>query len=53
MNILIVDDEVIVVNLLKKHIDWQGLGIHEVFTAYTAMGCQKACFGQPNRYYYL
>ena len=35
MNILIVDDEVIVVNLLKKHIDWQGLGIHEVFTAYT------------------
>ncbi len=45
MNILIVDDEVIVVNLLKKHIDWQGLGIHEVFTAYTAMDARRLVSG--------
>lgn len=45
MNILIVDDEVIVVNLLKKHIDWQSLGMDEVFTAYTAMDAREIVSG--------
>lgn len=45
MNILLVDDEVIVVTLLKKHIDWKGLGIDEVFTAYTAMDARAICSG--------
>lgn len=45
MNILIVDDEVIVVNLLKKHIDWPSLGIDEVFTAYTAMDAREIVAG--------
>lgn len=45
MNILIVDDEVIVVNLLKKHIDWQSLGMNEVFTAYTAMDAREIVSG--------
>lgn len=44
MNILIVDDEVIVVNLLKKHIDWQSLGMDEVFTAYTAMDARERLY---------
>ncbi len=41
MNILIVDDEVIVVNLLKKHVGWKELGIEEVFTSYTAMEARR------------
>lgn len=41
MNILIVDDEVIIVTLIKKHIDWQSLGIDQVFTAYTAVDARK------------
>ena len=45
MNILIVDDEVIVVNLLKKHIHWQSLGMNEVFTAYTAMDAREIVSG--------
>lgn len=45
MNILIVDDEVIVVNLLKKHIDWRSLGMNEVFTAYTAMDAREIVSG--------
>ena len=41
MNLLIVDDEVIIVSLLKKHIAWRDLGIEEVFNAYTAMEARK------------
>lgn len=41
MNLLIVDDEVIIVSLLKKHIGWEGVGIEKVFTAYTAMEARK------------
>ena len=41
MNLLIVDDEVIIVSLLKKHIVWEELGIKEVFTAYTAMDARR------------
>lgn len=41
MNLLIVDDEVIIVSLLKKHIVWSDLGIEKVFAAYTAMEARK------------
>lgn len=36
MEILIVDDEVTVVSLIKKHVDWEKLGITNVRTAYNA-----------------
>lgn len=36
MEILIVDDEVTVVSLIKKHVNWEALGISKVWTAYNA-----------------
>lgn len=36
MEILIVDDEVTVVSLIKKHVDWESIGITKVKTAYNA-----------------
>ena len=36
MNILIVDDEVLVLSLIKRCIDWKALGIEETFYAYNA-----------------
>ena len=36
MEILIVDDEVTVVSLIKKHVDWESIGIDKVQTAYNA-----------------
>ncbi len=36
MNLLIVDDEFIVVALIKKHIDWKAIGVDEVYAAYNA-----------------
>ena len=41
MNLLLVDDEVIIVSLLKKHIAWKELGIEEVLIAYTAAEARR------------
>ena len=41
MNILLVDDEVMVVALMKKHVDWKALGINEVLTAYNVRDAKK------------
>lgn len=42
MNLLLVDDEVIIVSLLKKHIAWKELGIEEVLIAYTAAEARRS-----------
>ena len=36
MNILIVDDEVFTVRAIQTTLDWEGLGIQKVFSAYNA-----------------
>lgn len=36
MNLLIVDDEVYVVRAIRSRIDWNSLGIDEVFVAFNA-----------------
>jgi two-component system, response regulator YesN len=41
LNILIVDDEVMVVALIKKHVDWKALGINEVLTAYSVQDAKR------------
>jgi two-component system, response regulator YesN len=41
LNILIVDDEVMVVALIKKHVEWKALGINEVFTAYNVRDAKR------------
>lgn len=41
MNILLVDDEVTIVSLLVKHIEWQKIGIDKVFVAYTTREARK------------
>lgn len=41
MNILIVDDEVLVLSLIRRCIDWNKLGIDETFYAYNAMEARR------------
>ena len=41
MNVLLVDDEVIVINILKNKVKWQEIGIENVYTAYTAAEARK------------
>lgn len=43
MNILLVDDEVAVIQILKKAVCWEELGINEVFTAYNAQEAKTDC----------
>jgi two-component system, response regulator YesN len=45
VNILIVDDEVTIVMLIKKHVDWKALGISEVLTAYNVQDAKKKVIG--------
>ncbi len=45
MNLLIVDDQIYVVAGIRDGIAWERLGIHEVYTAYSAQEA-KAVFGQ-------
>ena len=45
MNILIVDDQIYVVAGIRDGICWERLGIHEVYTAYSAQEA-KAVFGK-------
>ena len=47
MEILIVDDEVTVVSLIKKHVDWESLGITNVWTAYNAQIAKKKVQEHP------
>lgn len=35
MNVLILDDEILVVSLIQKHVNWQSIGVHDVYTAFT------------------
>lgn len=37
MNLLIVDDEAVIISILKEYINWDTLGIQQVFFAYNAM----------------
>lgn len=41
MNILIVDDEIVIINILKETIDWKSIGIDQVFSAYNAFEARK------------
>ncbi len=41
MNILLVDDEIVVINILAKTIDWKSIGIDQVFCAYNAFEARK------------
>lgn len=41
MNILIVDDEVLVLSLIRRCINWNKLGIEETFYAYNAMEARR------------
>lgn len=47
MEILIVDDEVTVVSLIKKHVDWEKLGITNVRTAYNAQIAKRKVQEHP------
>ncbi len=46
MNVLLVDDEVIVINILKNKMKWQEIGIENVYTAYTAAEARKVIQSQ-------
>ena len=41
MNILLVDDEVIMIDILRQAIDWVNIGITQVFGAYNAQEARK------------
>ncbi len=41
MNLLLVDDEVATIQILKQAVDWKSIGIHHVFTAYNAAGAKN------------
>ncbi len=45
MNILIVDDEVTIVALIKKHVCWKALGINEVLTAHNVQDAKRKVSG--------
>ncbi len=36
MNLLLVDDEIAMIRIMKESIDWKKLGIHKVYTSYNA-----------------
>ncbi len=36
MNLLLVDDEIAMIQIMKESIDWKKLGIHKVYTSYNA-----------------
>lgn len=42
MNLLIVDDEAVIISILKEYINWDTLGIQQVFFAYNAMEARDA-----------
>ncbi len=46
MNVLLVDDEVIVINILKNKMKWQEIGIENVYTAYTAAEARQVIRSQ-------
>lgn len=46
MNLLIVDDEIYIVRVLQKNIDWDALGITEVFAAYNVERAKNILTGQ-------
>ncbi len=41
MKLLLVDDEVATIQILKKAVDWKSIGIRQVFTAYNAASAKK------------
>lgn len=41
MNILLVDDEVVTINILKKRIDWEAIGINKVFSAFNTSEARR------------
>lgn len=41
MNVLLVDDEVVVINILKETIDWKALGVDHIFSACNAMEAKE------------
>ncbi|MBR2995919.1 MAG: response regulator [Lachnospiraceae bacterium] len=47
MNIIIVDDETAILDILKRSIHWDELGIHEVFTARNASEAKSVLTRQP------
>lgn len=47
MNILLVDDEMVMVNILKRSIDWSALGIDNVFSAYNAGQARRRMEQKP------
>lgn len=40
MKVLILDDEILAVSLIQKHVDWQSIGVHDVYTAFTVADAQ-------------
>ena len=48
MNLLLVDDEITIIQILLKAIDWEALGISEVYTAYNAMEAKKIIEANQN-----
>jgi len=42
MNLLLVDDEIIMIDILKQAINWESIGIKQVYTAYNAQEARKA-----------
>lgn len=46
MNILIVDDEAVIISILKEYIMWDTLGIQQVYFAYNAMEARKVVMKQ-------
>lgn len=47
MNILLVDDEIVVINILKNNIDWESIGINRVFSAYNAFEAKRIIEQNP------
>ena len=41
MKVLLVDDEIVALNALKKRVDWNRYGVDEIFTAQTIMDAQE------------
>lgn len=46
MNILLVDDEIIVIDILKKAINWKSLNIDQVFSAYNTIDARDILAGE-------
>ena len=41
MNVILVDDEEVAVNALKRRVDWKKYGVDEVYIAYSMKEAQK------------